>query len=565
MAQIIRMPLKTDTMEEGVITTLFVKAGDTIESGDLYAEIETDKATMEWDSFEDGTILHVGVEEGDTVPVNDPVFILGEEGEDISDLLKEFEGGSNSAESKSDETQEKEGKQEEAPQKEEKQATEKAESKDFGSMVAVRMRKMTDTMEEGVLASWLVSEGEEVEENQPIAEVETDKATMDFETYEAGKVLHLAVEEGDTVPIDDIIAVLGEEGDDYKAFLAHEKSGASSSGTSDSSKASAQPEPASSPSDEATTSSEGTPAPKDEDDKRIKASPLARKMAEDKGYKLSQISGTGDNGRIIKRDIESYTPQKEEPKKTEEKAPSEKKEGTPQPSFAGVQEGTRTEKVSQMRKAIARSLTDSKFSAPHFYLTLPIRMDKAIQTRKRLNEISPVKISFNDLVVKAAALALRQHPYVNAGWKDNELHFHDHVHMGVAVAVDEGLLVPAIRHADAKSLSQISGETKELAQKARDRKLQPEDWENTTFTISNLGMFGIEEFTAIINPPNSCIMAVGAIRKEAVVDEETNELSVGSIMRVTLSCDHRVVDGAVGAAFLQTFQQLLEDPLRMLV
>lgn len=547
MAQIIRMPLKTDTMEEGVITTLFVKAGDKIESGDLYAEIETDKATMEWDSFEDGVVLHVGVEEGATVPVNAPAFIVGEEGEDISDLLKEFEGGSSAQE-----TPEKA----EAPAQTPDPASPAPAAPVEGNMTAVRMRKMTDTMEEGVLASWLVSVGDKVEENEPIAEVETDKATMDFETYEGGTVLHLAVEEGSTVPIDSIIAVLGDEGDDYEAFLK-----AAESGSGQESASSAQPSQEEAPAP-AASQPVAPEAPKSEDDTRIKASPLARKMAEEKGYTLSQITGTGDNGRIVKRDVENF-----EPKKQAAQPAAPAKSSSPSsaaaPAFTGVQEGERSENVSQMRKAIARSLSQSKFSAPHFYLTLPIRMDKAIETRKRLNEMSPVKISFNDLVVKAASLALRQHPYVNASWQENQIRFHDHVHMGVAVAVEEGLLVPAVRHADVKSLSQISSETKALAAKARNRELQPADWENSTFTISNLGMFGIEEFTAIINPPNSCIMAVGAIRQEAVVED--GELEVGNIMRVTLSCDHRVVDGAVGAAFLQTFQQLLEDPIRMLV
>ncbi len=547
MAQIIRMPLKTDTMEEGVISALLIKEGDTIESGELYAEIETDKATMEWDSFEDGVILHVGVEEGDVVPVNAPVFIVGEEGEDISDLLKEFEQGQNEA------SQEQE---EEKQKKEEKESTPSSEQ-DFGNMTAVRMRKMTDTMEDGVLASWLVKVGEEVEENQPIAEVETDKATMDFETYDEGTVLHLAVEAGETVPIDAVIAVIGEAGGNYEGFL---KSLGNQTNTSASDKSENKEEKSASPATDKTPKSK----PTDTGNGRIKASPLARKMAEEKGYNLNQITGSGDNGRIVKRDIESFTPQKEvETKAPEPKKDTQKPASAPTPINTGLGEGTRAEKVSQMRKAIAKSLGNSKFSAPHFYLTLPIRMDKAIETRKRLNEISPVKISFNDLVVKAAAVALRQHPFVNAGWKETEIEFHEHVHMGVAVAVDEGLLVPVIRHADAKSLSQISSETKELAKKARNRELQPADWENSTFTISNLGMFGIEEFTAIINPPNSCILAVGAIVQEAVVED--GELKIGSMMRVTLSCDHRVVDGAVGAAFLQTFQQLLEDPLRMLV
>ncbi len=531
MAQIIRMPLKTDTMEEGVITTLFVKTGDTIESGQLYAEIETDKATMEWDSFEEGVILHVGVQEGDTVPVNAPVFILGEEGEDISELLKAF-GHTTDTKPADD-----------PPQQEEKEETKPAPAAPSGNMTAVRMRKMTDTMEEGVLASWLVKVGDTVEENQPIAEVETDKATMDFETYEAGTVLHLAVAEGATVPIDAVIAVLGNPGDDYKAFLQQKNDG------SQPSEPAATTTPVAAPAPQATTTTE---------DERLKASPLAKKMAEEKGYDLRQIKGTGDQGRIVRRDVEQHSPAQAKPTSAPAPAPAPASMPTPAPMPAGA----RTEPVSQMRKAIARSLSQSKFTAPHFYLTLPIRMDQAIKVRKQLNELSEVKISFNDMIVKAAALALRKHPFVNASWQENQMVFHEQIHVGVAVAVEEGLLVPVVRHTDTLQLSQIAEQTKALAAKARNKALQPSDWEGSTFTISNLGMFGIEEFTAIINPPNACILAVGAIRQEAVVED--GQLAIGHLMRVTLSCDHRIVDGSVGAAFLQTLQTLLEQPLRML-
>lgn len=570
MAEILIMPRLTDTMEEGVVASIFVKEGDKVKSGDLLAEIETDKATMEWESFIEGEVLYIGVSEGDGVPVNDPVLILGKKGEDISDLKAKFGSGNNgsSQSSQKEETpkvEKTEPKKEESKKEEpqQKTTTKKVDTSSINAVV-IRMRKMTDTMEEGVLASWLVKVGDKLKSGDVIAEVETDKATMDFDIYDDGEVLYLAAEEGDSVPIDAPIAVIGEKGADYKALLNADGSASSSESTKNTEEKQEQTKQevkstsmsSSSNSTSSNTNSEG----------RIFISPLAKKMAEENGYDINQIEGSGENGRITKKDIESFTPQKATQTKTETKQVSDSQSNgqpaqKPAPAFA--QEGTRDEKVSQMRKAIAKSLSASKFTAPHFYLTIAVDMDKAIETRKMLNGLSETKISFNDIVIKSTALALKKHPAINASWQGDFIRYNDNVHMGVAVAVDEGLLVPVVRFAEMKTLSQINTEVKDFAGKAKDKKLQPSDWEGSTFTISNLGMFGIEEFTAIINAPNACILAVGAIVEQPVV--KNGEIVVGNIMKLTLSCDHRVVDGAVGAAFLQTLKEYMENPLKMLV
>lgn len=426
----------------------------------------------------------------------------------------------------------------------------------------IRMPKMSDTMEEGVIASWQVKVGDSVSSGDILAEVETDKATMELESYEDGTILYIGVEAGNSVPIDGIIAIIGEEGTDFQPLLAAEKQPkkqaetpketANNEATSSASTSTAAPQASAAEPKVSSQTSSG----------RIKASPLAKKMAAEKGYDLSQIKGTGENGRIVKRDIENYQPSAAP--QPQAKASTESGKATIAiPSVPLGEESFTEAPVSQMRKTIARRLADSKFTAPHFYLTMEIDMDKVVAARKSMNEIAPVKISFNDIVIKATAAALRQHPKVNASWLGDKIRYNQHIHIGVAVAVDEGLLVPVVRFADQKPISQISAEVKELGGKARDKKLQPSDWEGNTFTISNLGMFGIEEFTAIINPPDACIMAVGGIKQVPVVRE--GEIKVGNVMKVTLSCDHRVVDGAVGSAFLQTFKQLLEDPVRILI
>ena len=540
----------SDTMTEGVIASWLKKVGDDVSSGDILAEVETDKATMELEAYEDGTLLHIGVNEGEAAPIDGIIAIIGEKGEDYKSLLDES-APAPKAESSTE------------PVAEESAAP--VESVDTSGINAtvIRMPKMSDTMTEGTIAQWLKKEGEEVSSGDILAEVETDKATMELESYEDGKLLYVGPKDGESIAVDGILAIIGEEGADVETLLKAEKSKGSEAPAKQeetkSADSTAEAKPAqvsSAPATESTSSDNG----------RIKASPLARKMARDLGYDLAQIKGTGDNGRIIKRDVEAFTPSAA-PATAATPASTGRvggDAGTPIALPAVVGEESYEEvNVSQMRKTIAKRLAESKFTAPHFYLTMEINMDKAMEARKSLNEISPVKISFNDLVIKATAAALRQHPKVNSSWLGDKIRYNKHIHVGVAVAVDEGLLVPVIRFADSKSLSHISAEVKELAGKAMNKQLQPEEWEGNTFTISNLGMFGIEEFTAIINPPDACILAVGGIKQTAVVKD--GELVPGNVMKVTLSCDHRVVDGATGAAFLQTLKGLLEDPVRILV
>ncbi len=416
----------------------------------------------------------------------------------------------------------------------------------------IKMPRLSDTMEEGNIIAWHKKEGDKVEPGDLLAEIETDKATMDFESLWDGYLLHIAVKEG-AVPVEGVIAVIGDKDEDWKAALAAEQS--AHNGKAE------QPAPAAQSTEAATAAAPAAPAatatapPTTPSESRIKASPLAKSIAREAGIDLSAIQGTGDNGRIVKRDVEAYL----ETRPTQAAAPA-------MPAFAAVPGGGEAyedKPLSQMRKTIARRLSESKFTAPHFYLTMEIDMDNVVEMRPRLNELSPVKISFNDIVIKAAAVALRQHPAINASWLGDSIRYNHHVNIGVAVAVDEGLLVPVIRHADMKSLSQINQEVKAFAEKARQRKLQPDEMSGNTFTISNLGMFGIEEFTGIINPPDSCILAVGAIIEKPVV--KNGEIVPGHRMKVTMSCDHRVVDGATGAEFLQTLKGILEEPMRLLV
>lgn len=402
-------------------------------------------------------------------------------------------------------------------------------------------------MTEGVLVAWLKKVGDKVKSGDILAEVETDKATMELENYEDGTLLYIGPKEGEAVPVDGIIAVIGEEGADFQALL----NGQSAASDQPSAVSSQEPLVNSQPSANVTSVSSN------DTDGRIKASPLAKALAKDKGVDLSKITGTGEGGRIVKKDIDAA-----QPSAVSRQQPAVSPQPTAQP--VAVQTDYEDTPVSQMRKTIARRLSESLFTAPHFYLTMEITMDKAMELRGKINEVSPVKISFNDMVIKAAALALKQHPAVNSAWLGDKIRKYNYVNIGVAVAVDEGLLVPVVRDADKKVLSVIAGEVKDMAGKAKDKKLQPKDWEGNTFSISNLGMFGIDEFTAIINPPDSCIMAVGGIKKVAAFKED-GTIYPTNIMKVTLSCDHRVVDGASGAAFLQTFKKLLENPLGMLV
>ncbi len=534
-------------MEEGVIAAWLKKVGDTVKPGDILAEVETDKATMELESYEEGVLLYIGVQEKDSVPVNGIIAIIGEKGEAYDHLLN---GSSAPAAAKKEEVK-TESKAAEPAKAE--TTSEKIDTSGINATV-ITMPKMSDTMQEGTIATWLKKVGDTVKSGEIIAEVETDKATMELESYEDGVLLYVGVEAGNSVAVDGVIAVIGEKGADFQSLLkAHQGGGKAAA------PAETKPEPVVEAKAEVPVASAPVSAPAAPaaiSGERVKASPLAKKVAAEKGLDIRMVSGSGEGGRIVKRDVETFVPSSVPAAAA---APAAAVSAAPAPG----QESFREEKVSQMRKTIAKRLAESKFGAPHFYLTMEINMDKAIEARKSMNEVSPVKISFNDMVIKAAAAALRQHPKVNSSWLGDKIRYNNHIHIGMAVAVEEGLLVPVIRFADSLSLSQISNQAKTLGGKAKNKELQPKDWEGNTFTISNLGMFGIDEFTAIINPPDACILAVGGIKETVIVKD--GQMKIGNIMKVTLSCDHRVVDGAVGSAFLQTLKGLLEDPVRILI
>ena len=564
MAEIIRMPKMSDTMEEGVIAAWLKKVGDAVKPGDILAEVETDKATMELESYEEGVLLYIGVEEKNAVAVNGVIAIIGDKGENIDALLKDIAGGGAPAAKSEDKKEEKtEAPKEEKAQPVAEKAAAPKESIDVSGINAtvLTMPKMSDTMTEGTIATWLKKVGDTIKSGDIIAEVETDKATMELESYDDGVLLYIGVEAGNSVEVDGVIAIVGEKGADYKTLLkAHQAKSGGSEAIPEVKKEEKAPETEvksieSKPSEAAAPV---TASASSSDNGRVIASPLAKKMASDKGIDIALVKGSGEGGRIIKRDVESFDPASVKPA-----ASTAAVSTAPATGPVLGQESFSEEKVSQMRKVIAKRLAESKFGAPHFYLTMEINMDKAIASRQSMNEVSPVKISFNDFVIKASAMALKQHPKVNSSWLGDKIRYNDHIHIGMAVAVEEGLLVPVIRFADSKSLSQISTEAKSLGGKAKNKELQPKDWEGNTFTISNLGMFGIDEFTAIINPPDACILAVGGIKETVIV--KNGQMQIGNIMKVTLSCDHRVVDGAVGSAFLLTLKGLLEDPVRMLI
>ena len=557
MAEIIRMPKMSDTMTEGVIAAWHKKVGDEVESGDILAEVETDKATMELESYDDGVLLHIGIEEKASVPVDGVIAIIGEEGEDISALLKDLESGGNGSAAKS-------AKKEEAAAAAEEPAEEE-EAVDTSSINAevIRMPKMSDTMTEGTIAAWHKEVGDTVEAGDILAEVETDKATMELESYDDGVLLYIGVQAGDAVAVDGVLAVIGEEGADYEALLKGGSNGKKKSKKSDTAEAHQDPKPVldkALPTHSGGNGQENTSDSSD-DDSRVKASPLARKMAKDKGISLNKVKGTGENGRVVRRDIESFKPEAASAQTKTQSAPAAAS-STPVVSVPVGEESYEEVTVSQMRKAISRRLSESKFQAPHFYLTMSIDMDKAMAARASINEYIEGKVSFNDLVIKAAAVALRKHPDVNASYMGDTIRKNHHVHIGMAVAIPDGLMVPVIKFADSKSLTQISAEAKDMGKRAKEKKLKPEEYQGNTFTISNLGMFGIDEFTAIVNPPDACILAVGGISQVPVVKD--GQVVPGNVMKVTLSCDHRVVDGSIGAAFLNTFKGLLEDPVRIL-
>ncbi len=555
MAEKITMPRLSDTMEEGTVVKWHKNVGDKVSEGDVLAEIETDKAIQEFESEYDGVLLFQGVEEGKTAKVDSILAVIGKEGESYSE-----EGNSeSSSEPKTEEVNTEKGAEEEAVEKEikteennsETTATETEESSTNEipeGVNVISMPRLSDTMEEGTVAKWHKKVGEKVSEGDVLAEIETDKAVQEFESEYDGTLLFIGAEEGKSAPVDTILAIIGPEGTDV--------SGISKAGTSQPKKNTETPKEEKKEEIQKDTTVETKPAEAVKENKpsvisssdaRIFASPLAKSLAKEKGIDLAQVEGSGDNGRIIKKDVENFTP----------KAASVSAQNY-------IKQESKTVANSQMRKVIAKRLAESKFTAPHYYLNVEVNMDNCISSREQINKVNPEsKISFNDIIVKACALALRKHPQVNSSWKGEETLIHGDINIGVAVAVEDGLLVPVVKNTDFKSFAEISGEVKDLAKRARERKLKADEMEGSTFSVSNLGMFGIESFTSIINQPNSCILSVGAIIEKPIV--KNGQIVIGNTMKLSMACDHRTVDGATGAQFLQTLVMYLENPITMFV
>ncbi len=552
MAQIINMPRLSDTMEEGTVATWLKKVGDSIQEGDILAEIETDKATMEFESFHEGTLLHIGINEGETAKVDSLLAIIGEKGEDVSKLLK-----NNTSKATKD------------AKAETKKTTSVENTVDITSNLnadntnvvetpegveIIKMPRLSDTMTEGTVASWLKKVGDNIQEGDILAEIETDKATMEFESFHEGTLLYLGINEGESAPVDSVLAVIGKKGTDISALIASFKNGSFDDNTESQNIATEQPIPIV-PIAIGTKTVEPNPVVVSQptmnaSSGRIFASPLAKKIAKEKGINLAQVNGSGEHGRIVKRDIENFTPNLTS--------------GSPaMPFVPSGQESFEEITNSQMRKVIARRLGESKFTAPHYYLNVEFDMDNTIAFRQQFNSVPDTKISYNDMIVKAVALTLKEHPQVNSQWFDDRIRINHHVHIGVAVAVEDGLVVPVLQFADEQSLQQIGAKVKDYAGRARNKKLTPQEMEGSTFTISNLGMFGITDFTSIINQPNSAILSVGAIVQKPVV--KNGQVVAGNTMKLTMACDHRSVDGATGAQFLLTLKGYIENPVTMLV
>ncbi|MBW3517687.1 2-oxo acid dehydrogenase subunit E2 [Flavobacterium sp. NKUCC04_CG] len=543
MAEVITMPRLSDTMTDGVVATWLKKVGDKISEGDILAEIETDKATMEFESFHSGTLLYIGLQEGESAPVDSLLAIIGKEGEDISALIN---GGTASA--KVEEVVE-------AVKAETTETTETVKATTTTSAAAlpkgvtiVTMPRLSDTMTDGTVATWIKKVGDKVEEGDILAEIETDKATMEFESFQSGILLYVGIQEGESAAVDSVLAIIGPEGTDVNAVLAN------------GGKTAVVEAPKETVAEDKKQAVENkVQEVENHEGARIFASPLARKIAKDKGISLYDVKGSGESGRIVRKDIENFTPVA----KATTAPTAEAKSATPVKAFAPAGVIDREEiKNSSMRKTIARRLGESKFTAPHYYLTIEIDMDQAIASRAVINSLPDTKVSFNDMVVKACAMALKKHPQVNSQWKEDVTVINHHVNIGVAVAVEDGLVVPVLAFTDLLSLTQIGTAVRELAAKAKSKKLQPAEMDGSTFTVSNLGMFGIKEFTSIINQPNSAILSVGAIVEKPVV--KSGQIVVGNTMTVTLACDHRTVDGATGAQFLQTLRSFIENPVTML-
>ena len=540
MAEVITMPRLSDTMTEGKVSKWHKKVGDTVKEGDVLAEIETDKAVQDFESEFNGTLLYIGTEEGSNSPVDSVLAIIGNVGEDISGLVS---GGSS------------------APQTEEKKEEVAVSAPEVSAVSAeipagvevITMPRLSDTMTEGKVAKWHKNVGDDVKEGDILAEIETDKAVQDFESEFKGTLLYQGVSEGNATNVDEILAIIGPAGIDVSAIVAG--GGKQQSAISNQQSANQVVTPVETPKAESGVQSA--------ESGRINISPLAKKMASEKGIDISTVKGSGDNGRIVKKDIENYQPSAAPVQQTAAVSTSVASAPAAQVAMNFVA-GETTETVnSQVRNVIAKRLSESKFTAPHYYLMVEVNMDKAIEARKELNSLPDTKVSFNDMVIKATALALRKHPQVNSSWAGDKIIHHGNINVGVAVAIPDGLVVPVLKNADYMNYNQISASVKDMASRAKSKGLKANEMEGSTFSISNLGMFGIETFTSIINQPNSCILSVGAIIEKPVV--KNGQIVVGNTMKLSLACDHRVVDGATGAQFLQTLKTYLESPLTMLL
>jgi pyruvate dehydrogenase E2 component (dihydrolipoamide acetyltransferase) len=540
MAELIKMPRLSDTMEEGTVASWLKKVGDKVEEGDILAEIETDKATMEFESFYEGTLLYIGVQEGETTNVDDPLAIIGEPNEDYTSLLSASTDSNETVEVNKEETKEL--------KKEDSKETENNNNSIPDGVTVVTMPRLSDTMEEGTVATWLKKVGDNVEEGDILAEIETDKATMEFESFQSGHLLYVGLQVGESAKVDDLLAIIGPKGVEVSHLVDNFKV-SNDSPVINETKVVNETKVEEVKIEETKPSQEQKPAEasivETKSDKRVFISPLAKKLAIEKNININTVSGSGENGRIIKIDIENY------------------QVGSPTSVVLDLTESFEELNHSQMRKVIAKRLGESKFSAPHYYLSVEFDMTNAISFRNQYNSIPDTKVSFNDIIVKATSMALIDSPKVNSQWFEDRIRYNKHVHIGVAVGVDDGLIVPVLKFANQQNLSNIGTMVKDFAQKARSKKLTPQEMEGSTFTISNLGMFDIESFTSIINPPNTAILSVGSIIEKPVV--KNGNIVVGNTMKLTLACDHRVVDGLTGAKFLQSLRGYVENPVTMLV
>ena len=542
MATVITMPRLSDTMTEGTVASWLKKVGDKVSEGDILAEIETDKATMEFESFNSGSLLYIGIKEGESAPCDSLLAIIGKEGEDISSLLNSSAPEAKVAEEANHTVLE--------PRTNNQEPTTTLPK----GVVVVTMPRLSDTMTDGTVATWLKKVGDKVSEGDILAEIETDKATMEFESFNAGTLLYIGIPEGGTAPCDSLLAIIGPEGTNITGIAENFKSGASTAAVE------TVLEPTTNNQQPTTINEQPTTTTSNE---RVFVSPLAKKIADEKGINLSQVNGSGENGRIIKSDVENFVPSST----TQNAQPNVNTQpqvevAVARPFVAAGEKLTEEIKNSQMRKIIAKRLAESLFTAPHYNLVIEVTMDEAMKSRAIINSVPDTKVSFNDMVIKASAMALKKHPKINSQWREDSILINYHVNIGVAVAVEDGLVVPVLPFTDAMSLSQIGGNVRDLAGRAKSKKLLPSEMEGSTFTISNLGMFGITEFNSIINQPNSAILSVGAIVEKPVV--KNGQIVVGNTMMLSLACDHRTIDGATGAQFLQTLKQYIENPVTML-